>query len=143
MDSKSIKEGGTLHFAIEINDKYNADNIQVFVKRGKSGNIEKLKSDKKGEYKYTISNIRTNIYITVEGIEEENPTGIEGITGVKVYTQDGSLFVYTPKQEKVMIISMGGAIIKNEIQIGLKQYTGLQRGIYIICIGKDKTKVKI
>ena len=128
---------------IEINDKYNADNIQVFVKRGKSGNIEKLKSDKKGEYKYTISNIRTNIYITVEGIEEENPTGIEGITGVKVYTQDGSLFVYTPKQEKVMIISMGGAIVKDESQVGLKQYTGLQRGIYIICIGEEKIKMKI
>ena len=143
LDSKSIKEGGTLHFAIEINDKYNADNIQVFVKRGKSGNIEKLKSDKKGEYKYTISNIRTNIYITVEGIEEENPTGIEGITGVKVYTQDGSLFVYTPKQEKVMIISMGGAIVKDESQVGLKQYTGLQRGIYIICIGEEKIKMKI
>ena len=92
---------------------------------------------------YQIRNIYTDIYIQVEGIEKETPTGIETLKGIQVYTQDGSIFVYTPQQEQVMIISMGGAIIKNEMQVGLKQYTGLQRGIYIICIGKDKTKVKI
>ena len=145
LDRKSIKEGENLHFTIKANDKYNVNNMQVFVKRGEFGTPEKIESDKNGEYKYTVSNIKTNIYITVKGIEEENPTGIEPfIEDTKVYSRNKSIFVYTPKQKEVMIISINGSIVKNEMQVGLKQYIGLQRGIYIICIGKEKkVKVKI
>lgn len=73
----------------------------------------------------------------------ENPTSIETIEGAKAYTKEGSLFVYTPEQEFVTVISISGTVIKNESQVGLKQYIGLQQGIYIICIGEKKIKVKI
>ena len=79
----------------------------------------------------------------MESEEEVPPTSIEEITGVQVYAKDGSIFVQTPQQEQVMIISMSGTIIKNESQIGLKQYTGLRQGIYIICIGEERVKVVI
>ena len=72
-----------------------------------------------------------------------NPTGIEDIEGAKVYTKDGSLYVQTPTQEQVQIISVSGAVLKNETQIGLRQYTGLQRGVYIICIGEQRFKVRL
>ena len=85
----------------------------------------------------------TSPTLAMEGEEEVPPTSIEEITGVQVYAKDGSIFVQTPQQEQVMIISMSGTIIKNESQIGLKQYTGLRQGIYIICIGEERVKVVI
>lgn len=85
----------------------------------------------------------TSPTLAMESEEEVPPTSIEEITGVQVYAKDGSIFVQTPQQEQVMIISMSGTIIKNESQIGLKQYTGLRQGIYIICIGEERVKVVI
>ena len=75
--------------------------------------------------------------------EKEDPTGIESIEGVKVYTKDGSLFVQTPQCEAVLIGSMSGAVVKNEEQIGLKQYHGLQPGIYIVRVGGKAYKLRL
>ena len=92
---------------------------------------------------YPIKNIWTHIYIKAQGAEEkeDDPTGIESIEGVKVYTKDGSLYVQTPQREQVLVISMSGAVVKNEEQIGLKQYHGLQPGIYIVRVGDKAYKL--
>ena len=111
----------------------------VKVKRSLFGYTDIIEPNEEG--KYEIRNIYTEIYITVEGVEKETPTGIEEITGVKVYTKDGSLYVQTPKQEQVVIISISGAVIKNETQIGLKRYD-LPRGIYIVRVGEETYKVR-
>ena len=93
---------------------------------------------------YPIKNIWTHIYIKAEGAEEkEDPTGIEQVEGVKVYTKDGSLYVQTPQREQVIIVSMSGAVVKNEEQIGLKQYHGLQPGIYIVRVGDRAYKLRL
>lgn len=141
LSTKVVREGNSMSFTLETKEGYMDENLSVKFKRSMFGYWETATPDENGVYQ--IRNIYTDIYIQVEGIEEESPTGIETLEGIQVYTQGGSIFVYTPQQEQVMIISMGGAIIKNEMQVGLKQYTGLQRGIYIICIGEDKTKIKI
>ena len=141
LSTKVVREGNSMSFTLETKEGYMDENLSVKFKRSMFGYWETATPDENGVYQ--IRNIYTDIYIQVEGIEKETPTGIETLKGIQVYTQDGSIFVYTPQQEQVMIISMGGAIIKNEMQVGLKQYTGLQRGIYIICIGEEKTKVKI
>lgn len=73
----------------------------------------------------------------------DNATGIEGISGAKVYTEEGNICVYTPKQETVTIISMNGVTLQSGTQIGWKQYSGLQRGIYIIGIGNQLIKVRL
>ena len=117
-----VREGNSMSFTIEVAEGYTAEDMVVKVKRSLFG--------------YT-----DEIYITVEGVEKEIPTGIEEITESKVYAQDGSLYVQTPKQEEVRIISISGAVIKNETQIGLKRYD-LPRGIYIICIGEERVKVR-
>ena len=140
-----VREGGTISLYVEKDTaNYTFDNFQVYYKRSYYGVWEELKEGTQpGEY--SINNIWTHIYIKAEGAEEkeEDPTGIESIEGVKVYTKDGSLYVQTPQREQVIIVSMSGAVVKNEEQIGLKQYHGLQPGIYIVRVGDRAYKLRL
>lgn len=140
LSTKVVREGNSMTFTLETEEGYTDEALTVRFKRSLFGYWETVSPDENGVYQ--IRNIYTDIYIQVEGVEEENPTGIEEITGAKVYSKDGSIFVFTPAQEQVMIISMSGTVIRNESQIGLKQYTGLQRGVYILCIGEQRFKVR-
>ena len=139
-----VREGGSITVYVEKDTaNYTFDNFKVYYKRSYYGGWEELKEGTQpGEY--PIKNIWTHIYIKAQGAEEkEDPTGIESIEGVKVYTKDGSLYVQTPQREQVIIVSMSGAIVKNEEQIGLKQYHGLQPGIYIVRVGDRAYKVRL
>ena len=139
-----VREGGSITVYVEKDTaNYTFDNFKVYYKRIYYGGWEELKEGTQpGEY--PIKNIWTHIYIKAEGAEEkEDPTGIESIEGVKVYTKDGSLYVQTPQREQVIIVSMSGAVVKNEEQIGLKQYHGLQPGIYIVRVGDRAYKVRL
>ena len=128
-------------FTIDIAEGYTDENMTVKVKRSLFGYIEVIEPDDEGIYE--IKNIYTDIYLTIDGVEEEEetPTGIEELEGAKVYAKDGSIYVQTPQQERVVIISISGAVLKNEQQVGLQRY-GLPRGIYIICIGEERIKVR-
>ena len=139
-----VREGGSVSVYVKKDTvNYTFDNFKVYYKRSYYGGWEELKEGTQpGEY--PIKNIWTHIYIKAEGAEEkEDPTGIESIEGVKVYTKDGSLYVQTPQREQVIIVSMSGAVVKNEEQIGLKQYHGLQSGIYIVRIGDRAYKLRL
>ena len=139
-----VREGGSVSVYVKKDTvNYTFDNFKVYYKRSYYGGWEELKEGTQpGEY--PIKNIWTHIYIKAEGAEEkEDPTGIESIEGVKVYTKDGSLYVQTPQREQVIIVSMSGAVVKNEEQVGLKQYHGLQSGIYIVRIGDRAYKLRL
>ena len=139
-----VREGNSISVYVEKDTaNYTFDNFKVYYKRSYYGGWEELKEGTQpGEY--PIKNIWTHIYIKAEGAEEkEDPTGIESIEGVKVYTKDGSLYVQTPQREQVIIVSMSGAVVKNEEQIGLKQYHGLQPGIYIVRVGDKAYKLRL
>ena len=139
-----VREGGSITVYVEKDTaNYTFDNFKVYYKRSYYGGWEELKEGTQpGEY--PIKNIWTHIYIKAQGAEEkEDPTGIESIEGVKVYTKDGSLYVQTPQREQVIIVSMSGAVVKNEEQIGLKQYHGLQPGIYIVRVGDKAYKLRL
>ena len=139
-----VREGGSVSVYVEKDTvNYTFDNFKVYYKRSYYGGWEELKEGTQpGEY--PIKNIWTHIYIKAEGAEEkEDPTGIESIEGVKVYTKDGSLYVQTPQREQVIIVSMSGAVVKNEEQVGLKQYHGLQPGIYIVRVGDRAYKLRL
>ena len=139
-----VREGGSITVYVEKDTaNYTFDNFKVYYKEGYYDSWDELKEGTQpGEY--PIKNIWTHIYIKAEGAEEkEDPTGIESIEGVKVYTKDGSLYVQTPQREQVIIVSMSGAVVKNEEQIGLKQYHGLQPGIYIVRVGDRAYKVRL
>ena len=139
-----VREGGSISLYVEKDTaNYTFDNFKVYYKRSYYGYWEELKEGTQpGEY--SINNIWTHIYIKAQGAEEkEDPTGIESIEGVKVYTKDGSLYVQTPQREQVIIVSMSGAVVMNEEQIGLKQYYGLQPGIYIVRVGQTTYKLRL
>ncbi|HIX21827.1 MAG TPA: hypothetical protein H9984_05700 [Candidatus Parabacteroides faecavium] len=139
-----VREGGSITVYVEKDTaNYTFDNFKVYYKEGYYDSWDELKEGMQpGEY--PVNNIWTHIYIKALGAEEkEDPTGIESIEGVKVYTKDGSLYVQTPQREQVIIVSMSGAVVKNEEQIGLKQYYGLQPGIYIVRVGQTTYKLRL
>ena len=141
---QTVQEGGSITVYVEKDTAhYTFDNFHVYYKEGYYGPwVELPEGVQPGEY--PIKNIWNHIYIKAEGAEEkEDPTGIEQIEGVKVYTKDGSLYVQTPQREQVIIVSMSGAVVKNEEQIGLKQYHGLQPGIYIVRVGDRAYKLRL
>ena len=143
--STVVREGQSMTFTIDIAEGYTSENMTVKVKRSLFGYTEVIEPNNEGIYE--IKNIYTDIYITIDGVEEEEeeeeetPTGMEDVEGAKVYAKDGSIYVQTPQQEQVQIISISGAVLKNETQIGLQRYD-LPRGIYIICIGEERFKVR-
>ena len=140
-----VREGGTISLYVEKDTaNYTFDNFKVYYKRSYYGPWEVLEEGvQPGEY--PIRNIWTHIYVKAEGAEEkeDDPTGMEQVEGVKVYTKDGSLYVQTPQRETVIIVSMTGAVVKSEEQVGLKQYHGLQPGIYIVRVGETAYKVRL
>ena len=144
LSNNVVREGNSISVYVKKDTvNYTFDNFKVYYKRSYYGGWEELKEGTQpGEY--PIKNIWTHIYIKAEGAEEkEDPTGIESIEGVKVYTKDGSLYVQTPQREQVIIVSMSGAVVKNEEQVGLKQYHGLQPGIYIVRVGDRAYKLRL
>ena len=137
-----VREGQSMTFTVDIAEGYTAEDMTDKVKRSLFGTTDIIEPNDEGIYE--IKNIYTDIYITVDGVEEEEeetPTGIEELEGAKVYAKDGSIYVQTPKQEQVQIISISGAVLKSETQIGLQRYD-LPKGIYIICIGEQRFKVR-
>ena len=144
LSNNVVREGNSISVYVKKDTvNYTFDNFKVYYKRSYYGTWDELKEGTQpGEY--PIKNIWTHIYIKAEGAEEkEDPTGIESIEGVKVYTKDGSLYVQTPQREQVIIVSMSGAVVKNEEQVGLKQYHGLQSGIYIVRVGDKAYKLRL
>ena len=141
--AESVTEGQSVNVYVKKDEEhYTFENFKLYIKRGNTNNWEELKeSDQQGEY--TIQDIRTDIYVKAEGSQEKTPTNIEDVEGVKIYTNNGSLFIQTPQREQVIIISIAGAVVKNSEQIGLKQYQGLNSGIYIVRIGKQVFKIRI
>lgn len=141
--NNSVKEGGSVIVYVEKDEEnYTFENFKVYYKDRYYGSWKELEeSTQPGEYK--IKNIWNHIYVKAEGSEKKNPTGMEEIEGVKVYTKDGSLFVQTPQREQVIVISMTGAVVKNEEQIGLKQYHGLTPGIYVVRVGEMAYKIRL
>ena len=130
--SKSVvKAGNQVSVYIEVEEGYDAENLKVLFKRSLYGYWEEVEeSVQPGEY--IIYNVYNDIYVKVEGVEkiEEEPTGMSDIESTKVYTQNGSLSVYTSQPQEVMIITMNGTVLRREWQEGLRSYS-LPRGIYI------------
>ena len=136
-----VREGQSVLVTVKVDEEFDATKMTLKFKRGLFGYWEDLTlTPTENPNEYIIKNIYTDIYVRAEGAV---PTGIESIDGAKVYAKDGSLFVQTPQQEQVRIISITGAIVKNEQQVGLKQYTGLQRGVYVVMVGDQVFKVRI
>ena len=137
-----VKEGNQVSVYVEVEEGYDAENLKVSFKRSLYGYWEEVEEGvQPGEY--IIYNVYADIYIKVEGVEKiEEPTGMEELKGTKVYAQNGSLYVYTSQPQEVAIITMNGMVLRRERQEGLRSYS-LPKGVYIICIGEEKFKLRI
>ena len=87
LSNNVVREGNSISVYVKKDTaNYTFDNFKVYYKRSYYGTWDELKEGTQpGEY--PIKNIWNHIYIKALGAEEkEDPTGIESIEGVKVYT---------------------------------------------------------
>ena len=135
--------------SLKITDRLKNNWTVAFVDNPQSGTVVA-----KGDNFYRLSNsdlqhihYAENAYsLKLDGntiVVERTTTAIENIHIVRVYTQDGLICVDTPNLEEVTIVTMAGMVVKNEEQIGLKQYHGLQPGIYVVRIGEKAYKIRL
>ena len=135
-----VREGNSMTFTIEVAEGYTAEDMVVKVKRSLFGYTDVIEPNEEG--KYEVRNIYTEIYITIEGVtEEETPTGIEELESTAVYAQEGAIYVRTPQRATVSIVSLTGAIVKKAEQTGTQRYD-LPRGIYIVDVAGQRYKVR-
>ncbi|WP_140392811.1 hypothetical protein [Parabacteroides sp. An277] len=145
LSKDSVIEGGQVSVYLTVEEKCDTTGFTFEYKRGLKKwwqDLKPLEGVQPGEY--IIKHIYSDIYIqaldAILEIEEE-PTGIEDVEGAKVYAKEGTIYVYTPNHERVMIVSMNGAIVKSAEQEGMQSYS-LNRGIYIVRIGDKVFKIK-
>ena len=92
---------------------------------------------------YTDSHYTGTVAFALTVAEPLNPSSIEqgGDAGVKVYTVSDAIRVYTPDRERVSIFSLSGAMLRTEEQVGIRDYTGLPHGVYIVRVGSRSWKL--
>lgn len=140
-DKNVVRAGNQASVYVKIEEGYDAEHMKLWFKRSLYGYWEELEEGvQPGEY--IIYNVYTDIYVKATDVEKD-PTGIEEIEGVKVYAQNGSIYVYTPSRLPVWIVSMTGAVVRNEEQVGLQQYDRLNQGIYIVRVGEQVFKIRL
>lgn len=118
---------------------FETKDARYLFKRGLKGEWEDLVPGIE-QNTFQVTDIEGDIYL--KGIDAIY-TGTEDIDGmVRVYTKDGSLFVYTAQPEEIFVVSMTGVTVKRTRQTGLQSYP-LNQGIYVICVGEQVFKVRV
>ena len=140
-----VKGGNEVSVYLTIQSECDTTGMRFEYKRGLFGRWEDLKlleDVQPGEY--VIKHIYTDIYIrALDATMPDDATGLEEVEGVKAYAQDGNIYVYTPNRMPVWIVSMTGAVLRNEEQVGLHAYDRLTRGIYIVRVGEQVFKIRL
>ena len=139
-----VAEGHQVSAYLTIQAECDTTGMRFEYKRGLFGywqDLKELEGVQPGEY--IIKNIYTDIYIRAPDatLPEEEPTGLDDLEGIQAYAKEGSIYVYTPNREEVTIVSMSGAILKHEEQVGWQSYA-VNRGIYIVRVGEKVFKLK-
>ena len=139
-----VAEGHQVSAYLTIQAECDTTGMRFEYKRGLFGywqDLKELEGVQPGEY--IIKNIYTDIYIRAldATLPEEEPTGLDDLEGIQAYAKEGSIYVYTPNREEVTIVSMSGAILKHEEQVGWQSYA-VNRGIYIVRVGDKVFKLK-
>ena len=125
---------------------YTDNGLRLYYQCGDGGWKEATLEYQDGNmYQFVVYDVTSDVSLRWDGLEYNYPhtgTAIEDIEGTKVYAQNGSLYVYTPQPQEVAIITMNGTVLKREQQEGLRSYS-LPKGVYIICIGEERMKVRL
>ena len=133
--STSVKAGDSFSFTVTVKEGYVATNMVV------KANGVTLTPNADG--RYTISDVRSNVVVTVAGIEEDPATAIESVdtSGLKVWAADGRLFIQTPRTDKAYVVTFDGRLYKALDLPAGETVTPMPQGAYIIYVGELSFKV--
>ena len=133
--STSVKAGESFSFIVTVKEGYVATNMVV------KANGVTLTPNADG--RYTISDVRSNVVVTVTGIEEDPSVGIESVdaSGLKVWAADGRLFIQTPRADKAYVVTFDGRLYKALDLPAGETVTPMPQGAYIIYVGELSFKV--
>lgn len=133
--STSVEEGNGFSFTVDVQEGYTAKNIVV------KANGTELLPDANG--RYTITNVRSNVIITVTGIEKEGAVGIESVnsSGVKVWATEGYLHIQMPEAGTAYIVGMSGKLHKILTLPEGETVTAMPQGAYVVRIGNQSYKL--
>lgn len=138
-DRKMVDNNGTTKVYLTIEPNYNAKNAHYMFRRGIHEAWEELTPSTEANV-FVITGIESDIYLKAT---DAISTGMEDIDGTaRIYTKDGSLYIYTPQQDDITVVSMTGAVVKRTKQIGLQSYP-LNQGIYVVRVGEQVFKVRV
>lgn len=138
-DRKMVTDNGTTKVYLTIEPNYNAKNAHYMFRRGIHEAWEELTPSTEANV-FVITGIESDIYLKAT---DAISTGMEDIDGTaRIYTKDGSLYIYTPQQDDITVVSMTGAVVKRTKQIGLQSYP-LNQGIYVVRVGEQVFKVRV
>ena len=138
-DRKMVTDNGTTKVYLTIEPNYNAKNAHYMFRRGIHEAWEELTPSTEANV-FVITGIESDIYLKAT---DAISTGMEDIDGTaRVYAKDGSLYIYTPQQDDITVVSMTGAVVKRTKQIGLQSYP-LNQGIYVVRVGEQVFKVRV
>ena len=138
-DRKMVANNGTTKVYLTIEPNYNVKNAHYMFRRGIHEAWEELTPSTEANV-FVVTGIESDIYLKAT---DAVPTGMEDIDGTaRVYAKDGSLYIYTPQQDDIAVISMTGSVVKRTKQIGLQSYP-LNQGIYVVRVGEQIFKVRV
>ena len=135
--STSVEAGDSFSFTVTVKEGYVATNMVV------KANGVTLTPNADG--RYTIANVRSNVVVTVTGIEEDPATAIESVDAseLKVWAADGRLFIQTPQADRAYIVTFGGRVYKiQELPAG-ETAIPMPQGAYIIYVGGESFKISM
>lgn len=138
-DRKLVANNGSTKVYLTIEPNYSIKNAHYMFRRGIHEAWEELTPSTESNV-FVVTGIESDIYLkAVDAVS----TGMEDIDGAaRVYVKDGSLYIYTPQQDDITVISMTGVTVKRTQQTGLQSYP-LNQGIYVVLVGEQVFKVRV
>ncbi len=131
--STTVTAGKSFSFTITVKEGYDATNMVV------KANGTTLTPDASG--RYTITNVSSNVIVTVTGLVSATANKTLEAQAVKVWTTNGQVHIYLPQDSKVQVVTFGGRLYQDvELPAG-ETVMPLPQGAYIIRIGETSYKV--
>lgn len=134
--STSVESGKNFAFTLTLKEGYSASNLTVKT----NGSVLLPVSNGR----YVIEKVTSNIVVTVTGIVKDNPTGNTevGVSGLKVWGENGKLHIQTPIEDTAYIVTFDGRLYKSlSLPVG-ETVTNVPQDSYIIYIGNQSYKIR-
>ena len=90
-------------------------------------------------YKIAAVDHETTVYINVTKL---HTTGVESLSALTVYGGQGTITIDSPTNTSALVVNLTGQVVKStKIVSGKTVFNGLSKGVYIVKVGTETTKV--